>query len=67
MNIRSIIFSKVNIASLSALTGLHTFSGVIASIDAFCANITHIASIAVVTTVVVYNVLKIIYLRKEKP
>jgi hypothetical protein len=64
--IRDILFSRVNIVSLSTLAGVHTFSGVITSIDQFCANITHIASMAVVATVLFYNILKIVYLKKDK-
>lgn len=65
--IRSILFSKVNIASVSALAGIHTFSDALAYIDTICAHITHIASMTVVLTVLVYNVLKIIHFKKETP
>jgi hypothetical protein len=62
----NILFSKVNVLSLSALAGVHSFSGVIASIDQFCANITHIASVAVIASVLAYNILKIIHFKKDK-
>lgn len=65
--IRQILFSKVNIASVSALAGVSTFSDALVYIDAICANVSHIMSVAVVGTVLIYNVLKIIHFKKDKP
>lgn len=65
--IKEILFSKVNIASVSALAGINTFPDALAYIDTLCANVSHIASLAVVGTVLIYNVLKIIHFKKDKP